>query len=54
MTTILVQLGKTADNVATAEDSLETLPTKKDAKEAGIDDPENPDWLQNIELKIKK
>ena len=41
MITIMAQLEKTEDNVATADDMLETLQTDKEAKEAGEDDPEN-------------
>ena len=51
MTTIMAQLEKTEDKVATADNMLETLRTEKEAKEADTDDPENVDWLRNIELK---
>ena len=51
ITTIMVQLEKTEADVAIADDMLEVLRTKKEAKVAGADDPENVDWLRNIESK---
>ena len=51
MTTIIVQLDKIEDDVETANDTLETLRTNKEAKKAEADDPENIDWLRNIELR---
>ena len=48
---IMAQLEEAEDNVETADNILETLRTNMEAKEAGVDDPENVDWLRNIEAK---
>ena len=48
--TTLAQLAKTEADVTEAKDSLESLQTEKEKKEAGARDPENMDWIRNIKL----
>ena len=45
LTTTLAQLAKSEADVTEAEDSLESLQTEKEEKEAGARDPENMDWI---------